>query len=101
MFCLFLFSLSLSLFLSLSSFHSPTFFRFVAAYCGDFEQFCPGGLATPVAAAGTKCLKVSTFFLGPNLRGTPFPTKESELIFFPQLFFSRPFLLLLLWPSCS
>ena len=38
-------------------------------FCSDFAQLCPGGLAE-----GTKCLKMATTFLGPNLRGTAMPT---------------------------
>lgn len=41
-------------------------------YCTDYAQMCPKDL--------TKCLKISTEFLGPNLpAGTPFPTEQSEL----------------------
>jgi len=43
-------------------------------YCSDFAQLCPGGLASTPGAAGTKCLKMATTFLGPDLRGTPLPT---------------------------
>ena len=45
-------------------------------YCSDFAQLCPGGVAAP-GATGTKCLKMATTFLGPNLRGTPLPTPEN------------------------
>jgi hypothetical protein len=40
-------------------------------YCTDYAQMCPKDL--------TKCLKISTEFLGPNLPpGSPFPTEQSE-----------------------
>ena len=43
-------------------------------YCTDYAQLCPGGLA----GATTKCLKISTAFLGPDLPpGTPYPTSEN------------------------
>ena len=79
-------------FFLLSLFLPPSFsffFLIAAGYCGDFEQFCPGGLATPVTAAGTKCLKMSSSFMGQNLRGTPFPTAASECVIFS--FFFRTF----------
>jgi hypothetical protein len=38
-------------------------------YCADYAQLCPKG--------PTKCVKLSTTFIGPDLQGTPYPTVEN------------------------
>lgn len=36
------------------------------AYCADYAQLCP--------KTASKCVKISTTFIGPDLAGTPYPT---------------------------
>ena len=49
-------------------------------YCGEFEQLCPFG----PGSAASKCLKVTSSFLGPNLRGTPLPDAGNCPAFTPR-----------------
>ena len=47
----------------------PGRFRIDGGCCADFAQLC--------AKAPSKCLKLSTTFMGPNLRGTLLPTSDN------------------------
>lgn len=51
-------------------------------YCNDYAQLCPKD--------DTKCVKVSSAFLGPNLRGTPYPTTDNCPVVVPSDWLPNP-----------
>jgi hypothetical protein len=55
-------------------------------YCADFAQLCP----KTGEAALTKCLKLSTAFLGPNLAGTLPPTTANCPVVLPPDYLPYP-----------